>query len=305
MRPEPDITRVVRSWLDEGVDRMPDRVLDSVLERVPTTPQRRPVRSAWRLPFMITSPRLAALAACLLVASVAAFALIARPAPVASSPSPSASPSSSFAPASSPSIAPSQPPSNGVQAIGVMAPGQYRVEAPFSLPFQITFPTPWKLGFITGTSVGFTRANSLGSSAWVSVDVVTSVVKDPCHPDLGNVSPAPVTIGDMATAFSQMKGFTASSITDATLTGGFRAKVVTVTNAIDTETAGCTGGPMLPMFGYADGKLNGGTNGGGKEHLWIVNVHDDLVVIDAESFPGTVAAAIAELGPVAESIVFE
>ena len=35
-----DATRIVRSWLDEGVTQLPDRVLDAVLDEVPATPQR-------------------------------------------------------------------------------------------------------------------------------------------------------------------------------------------------------------------------------------------------------------------------
>src|SRR5690606_36009570 len=38
---DPDTTRIVRSWLDEGVTQLPDRVLDAVLDQVPATPQRR------------------------------------------------------------------------------------------------------------------------------------------------------------------------------------------------------------------------------------------------------------------------
>ena len=30
MRTDPDVTRAVRSWLDEGVDRLPERVLSAV-----------------------------------------------------------------------------------------------------------------------------------------------------------------------------------------------------------------------------------------------------------------------------------
>jgi hypothetical protein len=35
-------TRIVQSWLEEGANVLPDRVLDDVLERIPVTPQRRP-----------------------------------------------------------------------------------------------------------------------------------------------------------------------------------------------------------------------------------------------------------------------
>ena len=44
MRTNPDVTRAVRSWLDEGVDRLPERVLDSVLD----ADARSPVQEAAR-----------------------------------------------------------------------------------------------------------------------------------------------------------------------------------------------------------------------------------------------------------------
>jgi hypothetical protein len=50
---DPDTTRIVRSWLDEGVTQLPDRVLDLVLDELPATPQRR--ATPWptrRLPIM-------------------------------------------------------------------------------------------------------------------------------------------------------------------------------------------------------------------------------------------------------------
>jgi hypothetical protein len=41
MNTERDLTRIVRSWLEEGVTALPDRVLDAVLGQVPATRQRR------------------------------------------------------------------------------------------------------------------------------------------------------------------------------------------------------------------------------------------------------------------------
>ena len=52
-----DTTRIVRSWLEVGATALPDRVLDQVLDQLPTTSQRRawwPARrfqemsSAWK-----------------------------------------------------------------------------------------------------------------------------------------------------------------------------------------------------------------------------------------------------------------
>jgi hypothetical protein len=42
MSTDRETTRLVRSWLEEGVTALPDRVLDAVLDQVPATPQRRP-----------------------------------------------------------------------------------------------------------------------------------------------------------------------------------------------------------------------------------------------------------------------
>ena len=49
MSTDRDVTRIVRSWLEEGVTALPDRVLDAVLDQLPATPQRRARWPAWRL----------------------------------------------------------------------------------------------------------------------------------------------------------------------------------------------------------------------------------------------------------------
>ena len=41
MSTDRDVNRIVRSWLEEGVSALPDRVLDTVLDQLPATPQRR------------------------------------------------------------------------------------------------------------------------------------------------------------------------------------------------------------------------------------------------------------------------
>lgn len=41
MNADRETTRIVRSWLEDGVTRLPDHVLDAVLDELPATPQRR------------------------------------------------------------------------------------------------------------------------------------------------------------------------------------------------------------------------------------------------------------------------
>ncbi len=71
MSTDRDVIRIVESWLEEGVTALPDRVLDSVLDQVPATPQRRARWPAWRLNTMTTPIRIAAV-----VAAISALAVV-------------------------------------------------------------------------------------------------------------------------------------------------------------------------------------------------------------------------------------
>jgi hypothetical protein len=73
MSTDRDLTGIVRSWLDDGVTRLPDRVLDAVLDQVPATRQRRAWWPAWRFREMTISMKLIlAVAAVIVVAVVGA-----------------------------------------------------------------------------------------------------------------------------------------------------------------------------------------------------------------------------------------
>ncbi|MGH2488998.1 MAG: hypothetical protein ACRDFR_05220, partial [Candidatus Limnocylindria bacterium] len=52
MSTDRDVTRIVRSWLSEDRHEDADRVLNTVLDQLDTTPQRRTSWSAWRELFM-------------------------------------------------------------------------------------------------------------------------------------------------------------------------------------------------------------------------------------------------------------
>lgn len=68
--------RIVRSWLSEGTTRLPDRVLDAVLDDVPSTPQRRAWWPAWRFDTMFNAMRLAIAAAAVLVVAFIAVNIL-------------------------------------------------------------------------------------------------------------------------------------------------------------------------------------------------------------------------------------
>lgn len=99
-------------------------------------------------------------------------------------------------------------------------------------------------------------------------------------------------------------GFSAGPVSDVTV-GGHAGKAVVLTNSINTDTAGCTSGPMLPMWTWR-GKTSGAqTNGGSTEQVWVIDVGGRIVVIDGESFAGSAPVSIHEITLIVASIGFE
>jgi hypothetical protein len=90
-----DVTRIVRSWMDEGVTQLPDRVLDLVLDQLPATPQR---RASWlaRRPTMNNYARLGLVAAAVLAVVIVGIGLLGKPLDVGPTSSATPSPSSSL-----------------------------------------------------------------------------------------------------------------------------------------------------------------------------------------------------------------
>ena len=115
MSTDRDVTRIVRSWLEDGATALPDRVLDNVLDQLPATPQRRAWWPAWRLREMNSALKLAIAAAAVVVVAIVGINLLPRSEGVggsgtSASPAPSStaspSPSLSRSPAPSPALFP-------------------------------------------------------------------------------------------------------------------------------------------------------------------------------------------------------
>jgi hypothetical protein len=105
MSTERDVTRIVRSWLEEGVTALPDRVLDTVLDQVPATPQRRPTWSPRRFAPMNRVLLTASAAAAVFVVVILGYNLLQRTGSVGTQPTLAPSPSASPLPSPSPTAA--------------------------------------------------------------------------------------------------------------------------------------------------------------------------------------------------------
>jgi hypothetical protein len=288
MTTDPDVTRAVRSWLDEDADRLPEWVLDAVLEMVPATPQRRPWWPPRRLIDMTSKVQIAAGVAAIVLVAVVGLQLL----PAAGG---TGGPTATATPA--PTATPTASPSPSIAAVAVgrpLDPGTYQVGAPFPAPFTLAVPAGWRGSTITGGEATFE------GPAFLGVFKVDAVFPDPCK--TAGTSPVPVSTADEAVqAFGAMEGFTSTPAASDSI-GGNPASRFEVSNSIDTSTAGCTGDLMLPLF-TSPGKPEGNaTNGGTTATVWVVDAATGPMLVWLDSYD---AADVAALEQMVRSITFE
>lgn len=169
MSTDRDTTRIVRSWLEDGVTALPDRVLDAVLDRVPATPQR---RSSWptrRFADMPSLARFVIAAAAVLVVAVIGYNLLPARTSVGG-PGPSPSPATTpTAPTSAATVVPTA---------SATAAGTYRISAAdvTLIPYSITVPDGWTVdgGASRGEAFG-------GTGATVTTWILTHVYGNACN----------------------------------------------------------------------------------------------------------------------------
>jgi hypothetical protein len=314
MSTERDVTRIVRSWLEEGVTALPDRVLDNVLDRLPATHQRRPLWSVRRLHHMTTPIRIAVAAAAVLVIAVLGLNFIPKqggvgsPTLTASSPSPSPSPSPTPSPAASPTPSPSSPQAviRFPDAMDVsFGPGAYRVADPFTLPFGITFAMPWTAKALSPGDVGFAKphpSDPASWTAWINVDLVEFIFKDPCHPGTPGGIVTANTLDSTVTAITHLVGFHAGPVSDVKV-GGLPGKHFELTNAIDNTA--CTNGVLRLWTTHGEVPQPGGEPGGSTLEFWIVDHAGTPVTIVGETFQDTLAGFRDEIAAAVNTITFQ
>jgi hypothetical protein len=292
---ERDVERIVRSWMDEGVNALPDRVLDLVLDQLPATPQRRAGWLARRFPPMNnTLVRVALVAAVLVVAVIVGANLLQQP---SVGPSPSVEPSASAAP----SATASPPPRLDLIPTGVLAPGTYEIDLAF--PVRLTFTVPDGFEHGRGGSDGVGIQGNLGGRG-IEFQIASNVYPDPCHSSAGAADP-PIgpSVDDLVTAMTTLVGFQAGPVTDVTI-GGLPAKAFDLTNEIDQSTCD---GERLNTFVFATGGASGvGT--GQRERIYVMDVQGTRLMIMTYYYSNETgsndAAEAATLAAIVQSISF-
>ena len=299
MSTDRDPTRIVRSWLEEGVTELPDRVLDTVLYQLPATPQRRATWwPAWRLAQMNTYTKLViAAAAAVVVATIIGINMLPGSGlNVGGDPSPSPTPRLSPSPSPSPSLA-------ALPVSGEVAIGSYRLTQN-SVRFTLDVATSgW-----TTDAAGSIRKGSFLSPSGLFVTAspagINGVYADPCAkvPDTTTGPSA----ADLAAAVAAIPGLETTGPTDVTV-GGLPAKLVVITVPDDI---GCAPGEFF--LWYDDGACAGydpcprwASQLGQMIRIWIVDVDGQRMWLEAETYAGVTPEIEQEIQQIIDSIQFE
>jgi hypothetical protein len=298
MSTDRDTTRLVRSWLEEGVTALPDRVLDAVLDQVPATPQRRSWWPARRFTSLNTYTKFAMAAAAVLVVAVVGYNMLPNRGGTGG---PSVSPSPT---AVAPSASPTSPtmleqarpaacgPAGG--ALDCLAPGTYRLSGDV-WPGVVTMEVP--VGWFEWLPLTDRDAYDAllvsdatnGGSGWGLVfSVPGSVAKDPCDAAKGRFGRAETdTVDELVAAMSRWPGFQATAPVPVTV-GGYGGQLVELTST--RTTTDCPNGSVWtnPQGGSVDAYPMVGTTGKARTGTYrIVDVNGTLLVIVTTDFPET------------------
>ena len=218
MSTDRDTTRLVRSWLEEGVTALTDRVLDAVLDQVPATPQRRSWWPARRLTQMKRVFLAAATAAAVLVA-ILGYNLLGI-----GTPTPTTAPAT---PTPLPTIGP-------VPSGGAIEPGRYFWTVG-SARVTVTVPAGW-------VAEGAVIQKGEVSLEPV-IDSIAGVFADACEGT--TLSPLGPTAADLVTALETQLSI--DTVVKAIDVGGVPATRIDIAAAAGLDRASCSEGAEGPI----------------------------------------------------------
>jgi hypothetical protein len=309
MSTDRDIARIVRSWLEDGATALPDRVLDTVLDQLPTTSQRRAWWPAWRFREMNTFAKFAIAAAAVVLVAFVGIRLL---------------PSQGNVGGSLPSASPSPSPSQTAAPLGLrqgpLSPGRYILgpaqrdsflECPKpsvstctdTMRLIFTVPDGWSgiLDSIWLTDVG----NASPAGAGLLFARGAPLHTDPCLTEAAIASdgtmvvpdiPVGPTADEFATALAEHPLLDVTTPVDVTL-AGYSGKYVDLQVPSDISACSADYRPWEPGL-YAQGSAQ-------RWHLWILDVAGERVVVQSTDYAGTSEQHRAELQAIVDSVQIE
>lgn len=307
MSTDREVTRIVRSWLNEDRHEDADRVLDTVLAELETTPQRRSWWSAWRHPVMNTTMRFALVAAAIVIVALIGYQLIAGP--NVGGPQATPSPTVDLTPVELP-------------AAGALEAGTYFVRNPYvdedpvrscesgCADYQriiFTLPDGW------ATSDGFVH-KEFGKAGEVAFSVWTpgETYLDPCHWQESAVGPlghshdasGAIVLDDQFALLNQV-GRPASAPTIVTL-GGQAAVRIELSIPAELDIATCDRREFRSWSEWDVVDFGNSHHASGQiDVVYVVDVDRRPLVIDASHMPGASEEDLAEFEAILASMIIE
>ena len=295
---------LIRAFIAEGRNELPDRTFDAVRGEIHRTHQRA-VLGPWRVPDVTNFVRVAFAAAVVGAIALAWVNLGPRNDLPGASPGPSPTPTiaPSATPAGPPNLTPG-PLCAPVCSTGTLDPGTYSFEVGTTAPVRVSFTVP--AGWATDADAFITKHAGAAGEVFFTTWEVTDVYPDACHHQDSAVIHAGTTSAELASLLAAQKGQVASATTDVTV-GGFPAKHLELTVPADLDLATCTDGIVRP---WPDPGPNFGGGyccfpAGSIDDLSIVDAPGHRVVIVARHQPGSSASDVAELQGIVDSIAIE
>jgi hypothetical protein len=322
MSADRDVTRIVRSWLDEGVTRLPDRVLDAVLDQVPATRQRRALWPARRFREMNTPIKLLLAAAAVIIVAVVGFNVLPRQGGVGgpiqtaaptSSPSPSPSPSTPPSPSHSAATIPDGPLAAGSYTTQPFVPDAYGLcagqagcaESSVDDSIGVTFTVPDGWTGIIGTIFRTDQGNSPPGGAGLMFSRGGWLFSKACNggltaPDVRTGS----TVDEFVSALVDHPDLDVTTPVDVTL-AGYSGKYLELQAPANIAADQDNPGPAkcAYYFVWEPGIYAQGPNH--RWHIWVLDVDGTRVVVRSDTYPGTTPQVQAQLRAIVDSIRFD
>ena len=257
---------MIKAYLADGPDELPDRSFESVRDTIERTRQRG-LFGGWSLPRLSQSARLIAVSALVLIGLVGLSLFAPGGQRTIGGPDASTDPSSSPV-ESSPSADATPTPFPEPADEG----GSFQISEEFPVDLTFHFPAGWSgcsptpleqaICGTNGTSVGFM--------------IVDNVVADPCV-DVGLDPPVGPTVDDLASAIAGLEGFEATAPVDV-IVDGHPGKELTLT-APPYQEVTCS------LFTWGNSLRTNGVGAGEVNRIRIVDVDGVRVLIAAAYFP--------------------
>jgi hypothetical protein len=272
MSTDRETTRLVRSWLEEGVTELPDRVLDAVLDQVPATSQRRSWWPSRRFSLMNSYAKLAMTAAAVVVVAIVGYSLLPKTGDFGGHPTTAPTPTASAVPAPTPAAFHN----------GALAAGTYLM-TPFA-------------GMANASTVCMPADSTCTENpADDSIRLRSGLYSDPCN----STAPPDIAVGpsvdDFANAIAAHPLLDATTPVDVTL-AGYAGKYLDL--QLPADVARCT--PDGEFWPYEPGVYAQGASH--RWHLWILDVEGIRVVVQSMDYAKTSPQRQAELRAIVDSI---